>query len=243
MLIECPECQHQISDAAMSCPNCGKPNAAAKVVDPQPAIRSADAGLTTSETFEGRAHITLKQPPPAFAWAAGIVFVLCLFTPRILLTLPAVACVVLAIISIVRKERPQWVPYAVGALAIVLVLVNSSELASIQSPVAGGATQPSAVDNLSSAKIDDWNWNADPSFGGKGAVKWNVTVRNVSSRPIEHVRVDFTTYDKAGKMIATTFTYVNAIPPGQSRSENSFADYYGTEEKAQTVIAEVNFAN
>ena len=57
------------------------------------------------------------------------------------------------------------------------------------------------------------------------------------------VKVEFTTYDKAGKLIASDFTCVQAIPAGQSRSDESYADYYGTEDKAGVQVADVTFAH
>jgi hypothetical protein len=66
--------------------------------------------------------------------------------------------------------------------------------------------------NLETAEIVDWNWSSDPDFGSNGAIKWNVQVRNKSAKPMSLVKVEFTTYDKAGKLIASDFTYVQAIP-------------------------------
>jgi hypothetical protein len=97
--------------------------------------------------------------------------------------------------------------------------------------------------NLETAEIVDWNWSSDPDFGSNGAIKWNVQVRNKSAKPMSLVKVEFTTYDKAGKLIASDFTYVQAIPAGQSRSDESYADYHGTEDEAGVQVAEVTFAH
>ena len=97
--------------------------------------------------------------------------------------------------------------------------------------------------NLDAAEISDWNWRKDASFGTDGTIHWTVQIRNTSGRYIESVRVEFTTYDSSGKLVSTTFTYVDAIAPGGTRSESSYADYYRTEEKAATVITNVRFSN
>lgn len=97
--------------------------------------------------------------------------------------------------------------------------------------------------NLSAAEITDWNWRKDPSFGTGGTIKWNVTVKSMTSRYIETVRIEFTTYDSSGKLVSTTFTYVDAIAPGSTRSESSYADYYRTEEKASITITSVRYSD
>jgi hypothetical protein len=74
-LRECPECKHEISDAAPACPSCG-------YVQNQPPKRLA----------------------PGFLLAAIITLVLCLGTPRILLVLPVAAAVILSIVSLIRRE-------------------------------------------------------------------------------------------------------------------------------------------
>jgi Protein of unknown function (DUF2939) len=97
--------------------------------------------------------------------------------------------------------------------------------------------------NLAAAEIVDFNWHKDPNFGTGGAIMWNVQVRNKSSTNIESLKVEFTTYDAAGKVIASAFTYISAIPPGQTRADESYADLYNTENNAKAIISEVNLAN
>lgn len=93
-----------------------------------------------------------------------------------------------------------------------------------------------------SVKIVDYNWHKDPTFGGDGTIKWNVQVKNISSKYVENVKVEFTTYEAGGRMISTTFTYVSAIPPGESRASQSYADLYGAEARATCKLARVHFA-
>jgi hypothetical protein len=119
-------------------------------------------------------------------------------------------------------------------LSVLLLVANES------SQLGGSGTNTSA--NRNAVELVDWSWNKDPSFGGRGTIKWNVQVRNISSKYIASVRVEFTSYDSAGKLIATISTYVHAIPPGQTGSADSFADLYKTEAKAAVRIAEVRFA-
>jgi hypothetical protein len=140
----------------------------------------------------------------------------------------------MSVIAMVRKEKPRWIAPAVLALAIILVLSAGAQLNNITG---------TSASNLSAAKLDDWSWNADPEFGTNGTIKWRVVVRNTSDRPIRNAKVDFTTYDANNKLLSSTFTYVDAIPAGQTRTDESYADLYGTEATADAVISEVHFGD
>jgi hypothetical protein len=96
--------------------------------------------------------------------------------------------------------------------------------------------------SLKAVEIVSWNWRPDPSFGGKGTIHWNAQVRNLSQRYIESVRLELTTYDAAGQLVTTAFTFVGSIPPGETRSDESYADYYGTEQRAAVQVASVRFS-
>jgi len=97
--------------------------------------------------------------------------------------------------------------------------------------------------NLDAAEIADWNWREDTSFGTDGTIHWTVQIRNTTDRYIESVKVEFTTYDASGKLVSTTFTYVDAIAPGGTRSESSYADYYRTEQRATVKITNVRYSD
>jgi hypothetical protein len=210
MLVECAECKTKISSEATACPSCGRPQFAQTTLASSPKVRA-----------------------PAFLIAAVVGLAFSLYTPKLILVLPILATVVLAIISIVRRERARAGAAVVLVLAIGLFVVGSSDLQP-------GHDVSSAAQ---SAQITDWNWQPDPTFGTNGTIKWNVSVKNISDKPISMARVEFSTYDAAGKLITTTFTYVHAIPPGETRSDNSYADLYGNEAKANVQLTEVNFAN
>ena len=151
------------------------------------------------------------------------------------------------------KDKKSSSGCSTGCLGIVLISViiviigplcyfgsdnsiSSSSSRSSYSPV------DSSRANLQAVEIVDWNWKKDPSFGTGGTIKWNVQVRNISNKYIESVRVDFTTYDAGGQLVATTFTFVDAIPPGETRSVQSYADLYGTETRSTVQIVNVWFA-
>jgi hypothetical protein len=102
---------------------------------------------------------------------------------------------------------------------------------------------PSSAVSTDAAEVVSWNWRPDPNFGSRGTIRWNVEIRNKSDRNIRSVKVQFSTYDSTGSLIASTFTFVDAIPPGDTRSGSSFADWYRTEKNATVKIAEVYFAN
>ncbi|HEY1613900.1 MAG TPA: zinc ribbon domain-containing protein [Rhizomicrobium sp.] len=98
-LRECPECKHEISDAAPACPSCG-------YVQNQPPKRLA----------------------PGFLLAAIITLVLCLGTPRILLVLPVAAAVILSIVSLIRREPFRFGAVIVILLSLGLFAINVSDL-------------------------------------------------------------------------------------------------------------------
>jgi hypothetical protein len=98
------------------------------------------------------------------------------------------------------------------------------------------ATAPS---RLGEAEIVSSNWRVDPEFAGDGAVIWTVEVRNTTSATLETVQVEFSTYDAAGKVVAADFTFMDPIPPGESRTAEGFANYHGTEASARFQIASV----
>lgn len=214
MLIECPECKREISDQAASCPHCG----------------FAQRKTETTSASTPAISDTPQSKSPVLLIIALIALLLGLFTPRILIFFPVLITLGCATVSLVRKEagRPLSIVALIGGVGLLLLSgVNTSSLSA----------------NLGAAKIADWNWNKDPSFGTRGAIKWNVEIQNVSTRSIRDVRVELTTYDASGKLVATDFTYVNAIPPGQTRSQEGYGDLYGTEEHAEVKITDVNFSD
>ncbi len=214
MLIECHECKREVSDQAESCPHCGHPIKA-----------------TTHEI----PRISQKErSAPIFLVLSVIALVLTLGTPRLLLFFPLMGTLGCAAISLLRKEKGR--PGAVLVLILGIGLWALSDLGSLTSTPGVNSL------NLDAAEIVDFNWRKDPDFGTRGTIKWNVQVRNKSSQNISTVKVDLTTYDRAGKLVASTFTYVSAIPPGQTRSTESYEDLYGTEERANAQITDVRFA-
>ena len=215
MLIKCPECKTEVSSQATSCPKCGHP-------------------LAVQETPQTKVRRT-----PIFVTLAAIALLLSLSTPRFLLFFPLMGVLGFSIVSLLRREKGSVVALLVLILGVgVYVLSESSTTLTATS--LGQSTQ---MQDLKTAEIVDWNWSSDPDFGSNGAIKWNVQVRNKSAKPMSLVKVEFTTYDKAGKLIASDFTYVQAIPAGQTRSDESYADYYGTEDKAGVQVADVTFAH
>jgi len=96
---------------------------------------------------------------------------------------------------------------------------------------------PDAIQITSSA------WYPEPDFGGEGfgAVVWLVEVQNTSAQVVELAQIDFVSRDAAGNVLASDFTFVGPIPPGESRANESLADYVGTEASAEFLVGEVQF--
>lgn len=95
---------------------------------------------------------------------------------------------------------------------------------------------------LPDTEIVDFTWRSDPSFGTDGTIRWVVEVRNNTNRYVDAVRVRFSTYDAQDNIISSTFAYVNNITPGGTSSNESFADYYGTEEGGRARIEETRYS-
>jgi hypothetical protein len=91
---------------------------------------------------------------------------------------------------------------------------------------------------LEGLAITSSNWRADPDFGFEGAIIWTVEVTNTTDRTADNVRVDFNTYDANGTILTSTFTFLPAIPPTESRTSESFADYFGTEASVEFEVGD-----
>ena len=176
-----------------------------------------------------------NQNPPLFTTIAAGLFVVCLTTPIIMLSLPVMLTIGAGIVALFRKERFRWVAVLAIILSVLLMFAASAQIGQI------GSRGTSAAD-LASVRISDWSWEADPDFGTRGTIKWRVVVQNLTQRAIDNVKVDFSSYDRQGRLLTSTFTYVNAIPPGGSRTDESFADLYGTEVRATAEVAGVRFS-
>ena len=61
---------------------------------------------------------------------------------------------------------------------------------------------------------------------------YTVEVKNNTSDYIRNVRVQFTSYDAAGKIIDTDWTYVTGLSPGGTASGKEYATYFGREKEA-----------
>jgi hypothetical protein len=156
-----------------------------------------------------------------------------LFTPRIIVSLPVLGTIACAVISLFRRESAR--------VLSGLVLVGAAAILFWSGGTSGRlpGSEPSA---LRAVEIVSWNWRPDPSFGNKGTIHWNAQVRNVSGKYVENVRLELTTYDASGKLVTTAFTFVSAIPPGEARSDESYAPYYGTEQRAAVQVTSVRFS-
>lgn len=222
MLIKCVECGREISDQAAACPHCGIPlktaAAAAPVEDPphQPPAKPVRA-------------------KPIFLALAVIALIVADGTPRLLIFFPVMCILGFSVVSMVRKERWSGWAWLTLLLGFVIWGMSGSDFARVQ------GAKNAAETAEQSARITSSRWVKDPNFGTRGTIKWYVEVENTSQRYIRSAEVEFTTYDAAGNIVATTRTYVNAIPPGGRSSDDSFADFYRTEATAQFRLKRVNF--
>lgn len=170
---------------------------------------------------------------PVFMVLALLGLMASLFTPRLIVALPVLGTMGCAVVALFRREPARLVSVLtlVGAAGLLILSSNTSTRLTGEDP-----------SSLKAVEIVSWNWRPDPSFGNKGTIHWNAQVRNLSQRYIESVRLELTTYDAAGQLVTTAFTFVGAIPPGETRSDESYADYYGTEQRAAVQVASVRFS-
>lgn len=176
-----------------------------------------------------------EQKTPMFAVIAAVLLVFCLLTPIILLAFPTMLTIACSIVSLFRREKLRW-------LAILALVGAALIMASGSRQLSGISSRGTTAADLTSVAVDDWSWDVDPDFGTNGTVKWRAAVRNLTSRPIESVELGFETFDKDGRLLTSRSSYISAIPPNSSRSDESFADYYGTEVKANISVKRVRFS-
>lgn len=93
--------------------------------------------------------------------------------------------------------------------------------------------------NLGAVEIVSSDWRVDPESAAEGFIPWTVEVRNTSSSQLESVRIEFSTYDAAGKILGASFTFLGPIAPGAAQSANDVADYHGTEASAKFQVSSV----
>jgi List-Bact-rpt repeat protein len=94
----------------------------------------------------------------------------------------------------------------------------------------------------SAVQVASSTYFPDPSFGGQGAVVWAVEVKNTTNRVVEEAQINFTSHDASGTVLASDFTFVGPIPPGETRASQSYAAYHGTEASVDIKVGEVQFA-
>jgi hypothetical protein len=75
------------------------------------------------------------------------------------------------------------------------------------------------------------------------SVVWVVEVRNPTDRVVESARIDFTTRDASGAVLASDFTSAGPIPPGETRAAQSYAESRGNEASVDFRIGEVTFTS
>lgn len=175
----------------------------------------------------------IDQAAPIFLGLSIVGLFILFSTPVFLVFIPLIFTLGCAVTSLIRKEKAKLLAICVLILT-VLIWVGTQK--------SSGLSSNSVSQVESSTKIINSTWSADPEFGTKGTIKWAVEVKNISDKHIQNAKVEFTTYDKSGKLVSSDFSYVSAIPAGESRSKESYADLYGIEETAAFKISEVHFA-
>jgi hypothetical protein len=95
----------------------------------------------------------------------------------------------------------------------------------------------------SDLQITSSAWYPQPASDSvSGTVNWIAEVRNTTSRVVETAQIDFVSRDAAGNELASDFSFVGPIPPGETRANESFAEYVGTEASVDIRVGAVTFA-
>lgn len=201
VLISCPECGREISDAAPSCPHCGF---VSKTVAAAPTAPASVAPPVSTA--------------PIFLIAAAIAFFLALFTPRIVAVLPILAAVILAIVAMVRKEPLKPAAIAVIVLSIGLFALSESDLSSpssIPSSASGPNGSPALAYTVARCEQES------------GFMFVEGLVTNNSSDSLKNVEAVATYNDASGKMVTSEDTLIeyNPILPGQTSPFKVMATY------------------
>ena len=105
-----------------------------------------------------------------------------------------------------------------------------------QTAVTQLSTGASGVEITSSA------YYADPEFDSDGVIIWVAEVRNNTSRTVQNVDIEFTSHDASGQVLASDFTFVGPIQPGETRANEGLASLQGTEASVDIQVSDVQFA-
>lgn len=173
-----------------------------------------------------------NRRPPMFTVISALLLFMSLWTPMLLLSFAIMVTVGAAVVGLFRRERLRWLAVTVVILALALLLTPAGSINKSKSDAA-----------LSSVSLASWNWEKDPSYGTQGAIRWRAAIENRTDRPIQRVKVEFSTYDGSNRLITSTADFIRAIPPQGFGSMESTADLYGTEATAQARVVEVTFAD
>lgn len=207
MLVKCPECSREISDSAPSCPHCGfvqkaafpdlKPGAASS--------RPADGGSRTPVT-------------PIFLLAAGVAFFLALFTPRIVAVLPILGAVILAVVSLVRREPFKVAAFGVIVFSIGLFVLSSSDFSS-------HVAHPSTISGPDGAPA--LSFNATRCEQDSGYMIAEGTVTNNTTEALKDVAAVVSFNDASGKLVTSEDSLIeyNPILAGQTSPFKVMATY------------------
>jgi len=143
-------------------------------------------------------------------------------------------------LSVAADAGSSFTGWSGDAESCALATTCSIELSSSKTAVAGFSAAPAPVGDV---VVTSSAWYPDPDFGDDGAIDWVVEVQNNTAQTIEVAEVDFTSHDAAGNILASDFTFVGPIPPGETRANQGLAEYHGTEASADIQLGEVQFTS
>lgn len=226
-LKNCKDCGNEVSGAAASCPKCGAP-LKARPLGCGTILLLCIVGIALMSVFLGRDPSTQRTETPRPTTERN--------------TTPRPADIRYAHQTINIRDSAGTSHEVIGQLQRgdnVVVTETIDDWVKVRNDkISEGHVYAPLLKMtpLPALEISSWNWRRDPNFGTKGAVIWNVEVRNNTNGYIERVRVEFSTYDKDENLITSDFTYVRGLSPGGTASSKAYATYFGREQTGRVRI-------
>lgn len=238
----CRECNREVSTEAASCPHCGVPRPALRPAPPHAEPQTEPAARPPSWTWGILGFVVL---------GVAYSFVESARSPARQAPAPAALDAIGEPVGITvyaeRETELYATPDTAGRYMLTLLAGDSLQIGSPLrngwAPVyrPKGDTLWALFSNLSTLPpspiaIDTWSWYRDSDFAGTGAVIWTAVVKNRSSDYVESVRVEFTSFDAAGRVVDTDWGIATGLAPGGTASAKGYATYFGTEKTASLRI-------
>jgi len=213
MLIQCPVCSRDISDAAKACPHCGHP----------------------LQTIHREAPI-IRKKTATFQFIAIATILIALLTPKIIASIPCIVIIIAGIISLARKETRAYISIISIMAGLFIIVSISADLAKIGNNLkinSSGVEDKEYIDKMELAK---WEWKVDRYDYSyiKGRVK------NIGLKTVYYFKITARYMDKEGNVIDSAYTNSGEeLLPGMSKAFEIMHKHSSEYKKANIFVSEV----